>query len=100
MNLYLQVRLSDDSQQQAEALAAVRRHALALTDIWIAHVLHDAATGAGDAAAHGPDVLAECKRATRVLRDSVRHDPTTKMLVPVFGDKPVEAWIETVAGEV
>lgn len=84
-----------------EALAAVRRHSLCLTDIWLAHMAHDTSPEAAgaEAAELSPALLAELRHASRTLLNYVRHDPLTPLLLPVFGEAGVDAWIETMAGE-
>ena len=88
-------------QAQEEGLAAVRSHVLCLTDIWLAHMAHDTspAAEASDRQLLSPALLEELRHASGVLRNYVRHDPLTPMLLPVFGEAGVNAWIETMAGE-
>ncbi|KAG2426954.1 hypothetical protein HXX76_012739 [Chlamydomonas incerta] len=112
----------------AAAMAAMRRYTLTLVDIWLAHLLADAAADAAaaagaaasmDGAAEGDEGTTDgekeeagswrgggdaweregWRRAGRVLRNHMRYDPLTPMLYPVFGEAQVTAWMETVAGE-
>ncbi len=79
----------------------MRSHVLCLTDIWLAHMAHDTSPegAAADARELSPALLEEVRRASAVLRNYVRHDPLTPLLLPVFGKAGVDAWIETMAGE-
>ena len=120
---------ADAANAAAAAMAAMRRYTLTLVDIWLAHLLADAAAhaaGAAGAAALVDGAEGEAggrqrskegeegggwggggdaweqegwRRAGRVLRNHMRYDPLTPMLYPVFGEAQVTAWMETVAGE-
>lgn len=77
----------------------VRRYVLAMTDTWLGHVAADAEAGGAAAAAADPWVKEQWRRTGEFMRNYVRHDPMTPLLVPLLGQDAVTRMIETVAGE-